>query len=128
MTLETIFTMNMSSIKYGAGATREVGYDMQQLGARRVMVVADPALAHQEPVSITLASLREAGLDDLEQSVQKDLWHLQRDGGQLCRDLERAAFRATKQVLALEAKLRKAWNAELFLNQYIPAVMTEAKR
>jgi hypothetical protein len=73
-------------------------------------------------------SLREAGLDDLEESVQKDLWHLQRDGGQLCRDLERAAFRATKQVLALEAKLRKAWNAELFLNQYIPAVMTEAKR
>ena len=73
-------------------------------------------------------SLREADLADLEASVQKDLWHLQRDGGQLCRDLERAAFRATKQVLALEAKLRKAWNDELFLNQYIPAVMTEAKR
>jgi hypothetical protein len=70
-------------------------------------------------------SLREAGL---EESVQKDLWHLQRDGGQLCRDLERAAFQATKRVLALEAKLCKAWNDELFLYEYIPAVMTEAKR
>jgi hypothetical protein len=70
-------------------------------------------------------SLREA---DLEASVQKDLWHLQRDGGQLCRDLERAALRATQQVMALEAKLRKAWNDERFLNQYIPAVMTEEKR
>lgn len=73
-------------------------------------------------------SLREADLADLETSVQKDLWHLQRDGGQLCRDLERAALRATKQVLALEAKLRKTWNDELFLNQYIPAVMSEEKR
>ena len=73
-------------------------------------------------------SLREADLADLETSVQKDLWHLQRDGGQLCRDLERAALQATKQVLALEARLRKAWNDELFLNQYIPAVMTEEKR
>jgi hydroxyacid-oxoacid transhydrogenase len=63
MTHETVFAMSMSNIKFGAGATREVGYDMQQLGARRVMVVADPALAHQEPVSLTLASLREAGLE-----------------------------------------------------------------
>ena len=63
MTLETIFTMNMSSIKFGAGATREVGYEMKQLGAQRVMVAADPALVYEEPVSITLASLRGAGLD-----------------------------------------------------------------
>ena len=73
-------------------------------------------------------SLREAGLNDLEQSVQKDLWHLERDGGQLRRDLERSAFRATGRVLALEAKLRKAWSDDLFLKEYIPAVATEEKR
>ena len=73
-------------------------------------------------------SLREAGLDDLAESVQKDLWHLERDGGQLCRDLERSAFQATRRVLALEARLRKAWSDELFRNEYIPAVTTEEKR
>lgn len=73
-------------------------------------------------------SLREAGLDDLAESVQKDLWHVERDGGQLGRDLERAAFHATKRVLALEAKLCKAWSDDLFLNEYIPAVTTEEKR
>lgn len=73
-------------------------------------------------------SLREAGLDDLAAAVQKDLWHLERDGGQLRRDLERSALQATKRVLALEAKLRKSWRDELFFNEYIPAVTTEAQR
>lgn len=60
---ETIFTMDTSSIKFGAGATREVGEDMQALGARRVMVVTDPRLAQLEPVAITLEALRRAGID-----------------------------------------------------------------
>ncbi|MCL4295566.1 MAG: iron-containing alcohol dehydrogenase [Anaerolineae bacterium] len=63
MTFETIFTMDTSSIKFGSGATREVGYDMKQFGARRVMVVTDPNLAHLEPVAVTLAALRAEGLD-----------------------------------------------------------------
>ena len=45
MTFETVFSMDASSIKFGAGATREVGSDMKDLGARRVMVVTDPSLA-----------------------------------------------------------------------------------
>ena len=73
-------------------------------------------------------SLREADLGHLEQSVQKDLWHLEREGGQLRRDLERSALQATKRVLALEARLRKAWRDELFLNEYIPAVVAEETR
>ncbi len=40
---ETAFTMAASNIKYGPGVTREVGWDMQQLGAKRVMVVTDRA-------------------------------------------------------------------------------------
>ena len=63
MTLETIFTMDSSSIKYGPGSTREVGHDMAQLGARRVMVVTDPRLANSESVAITLDSLRRMSID-----------------------------------------------------------------
>lgn len=73
-------------------------------------------------------SLHEAGLDELEEAVQKDLWHVERDGGQLCRDLERSALQATRRVLALEARLRKAWSDDLFLKEYIPAVAAEDKR
>jgi hydroxyacid-oxoacid transhydrogenase len=63
MTLETAFTIDTSSIKYGPGTTAEVGYDMEQFGARRVMVVTDPDLANSEPLSITLESLRSVGID-----------------------------------------------------------------
>jgi hydroxyacid-oxoacid transhydrogenase len=55
--------MDTSSIKYGPGATREIGHDLGQWGARRVMVVTDPNLAEAEPVSLVLDALREAGID-----------------------------------------------------------------
>src|SRR5947209_16665181 len=51
MSWETAFTMEASGIKFGPGVTREVGHDMSQWGARRVMVVTDPYLAGTEPVS-----------------------------------------------------------------------------
>jgi hydroxyacid-oxoacid transhydrogenase len=63
MTLETAFTMDTSSIKYGPGVTREVGYEMARLGARRVMVVTDPNLASGEPVAVALEALRSEGID-----------------------------------------------------------------
>ena len=63
MTLETAFTMAASNIKYGPGVTREVGYDMQGLGATRVLVVTDPLLAGSEPVKIACDALKTAGLD-----------------------------------------------------------------
>ncbi|MGD9148600.1 MAG: alcohol dehydrogenase, partial [Anaerolineae bacterium] len=63
MSLETAFTLDTSSIKYGPGVTREVGYDMVQLGARRVMVLADPHLLDSEPVSIVLGALRSEGIE-----------------------------------------------------------------
>ena len=67
-------------------------------------------------------SQKEAELDVL---VQKDVWHIQRDGSQVLRDLERAAFRATKQVIKLEKQLRKAWDETLFDEKYVPAVTKE---
>jgi len=55
--------MDSVSIKYGSGATREVGFDLQELGATRVMVVTDPNLAEKEPVKVTLKALEDAGLE-----------------------------------------------------------------
>lgn len=63
MQFETAFTMDTSSIKYGPGVTREIGHDMAALGAKRVMVVTDPRLAHLEPVAVVLDALRKAGID-----------------------------------------------------------------
>lgn len=60
---ETAFVLNTSNIKYGPGATREVGYDMQALGAKRVMVVADPHLVNEEPVEIAMQALKAAGVE-----------------------------------------------------------------
>ncbi|GAC1313890.1 MAG: hydroxyacid-oxoacid transhydrogenase [Chloroflexota bacterium] len=60
---ETIFTMDASSIKFGAGATREVGQDMRALGAERVLVVTDPRIARLEVVALTMQSLRKVGVD-----------------------------------------------------------------
>jgi hydroxyacid-oxoacid transhydrogenase len=65
MANETIFTMDTSSIKFGPGATREIGEDLVGLGARRVMVVTDPRVARLEPVAVTLESLQRAGIDSV---------------------------------------------------------------
>src|SRR5262245_22672428 len=63
MTHETIFTLDTSSIKFGVGATREVGADMAALGCKRVLVVTDPVVSRLEPVANTLAALRAEGID-----------------------------------------------------------------
>ncbi|MBV7329736.1 hypothetical protein KFU94_16115 [Chloroflexi bacterium TSY] len=90
----------------------------QEQGAKIAGLVEDMARMYPK-------SQDEIGLDV---NVQKDTWHIERDGAQVLRNLERSAFRATKQVLALEKKLRKAWDETLFLEKYIPAVATEERR
>jgi len=62
MSYETAFTMDTSSIKYGPGVTREVGYDMKKLGSNRVMVVTDPNLTNSEPISVVLESLQKENI------------------------------------------------------------------
>jgi len=37
MALESVVSISSASIKYGFGATCEVGFDMQELGATRVI-------------------------------------------------------------------------------------------
>ena len=63
MALETVFSMDASSIKFGHGATREVGSDMKDFGACRVMVVTDPNLTSSEPVAVTLDALKKEGIE-----------------------------------------------------------------
>src|SRR5215813_8654181 len=63
MALETTLTMDTSSIKYGVGATREIGYDLGRFAVKRAMVVTDPRLASSEAVQIARSALKEAGID-----------------------------------------------------------------
>lgn len=42
---ESVFTYGAPGLKFGAGARHELGHDLAQLGARRVLVVTDPGVA-----------------------------------------------------------------------------------
>lgn len=61
--LETAYAIDTSSIKFGPGVTREAGYEMRRLGARRVMLVTDRRMAGSEAVGTALAALRDEGID-----------------------------------------------------------------
>jgi len=41
---ETIFTMEATPIKYGPGASEEVGWEVKRMGVKRVMLVSDPGV------------------------------------------------------------------------------------
>lgn len=45
MDLETVFTYGAPQLKFGWGAVDEVGYDVRQLGGRRVLLVTDAGVA-----------------------------------------------------------------------------------
>jgi hydroxyacid-oxoacid transhydrogenase len=62
MNNEIAFEMAASSIRFGAGVTREVGMDLADLGARQVLVVTDPILTKMAPVQTVLESLDAAGV------------------------------------------------------------------
>ena len=51
------FEMAASAIRFGVGATREIGADLSELGFRNVAVFIDPALRELYPVVATLESL-----------------------------------------------------------------------
>src|SRR5918911_2541745 len=41
---ETIFTMETTPLKYGPGASEEVGWEIKKMGVSRVMLVSDPGV------------------------------------------------------------------------------------
>jgi hydroxyacid-oxoacid transhydrogenase len=60
---EYAFEMSASNIRFGPGVTREVGMDLADLKARRVLVVTDPCLARLPPVETVLESLRREKIE-----------------------------------------------------------------
>jgi len=62
MSTEYAFEMATSNIRFGVGATREVGMDLVDLGVRRALVVTDPNVARLAPVQTVLSSLEMAGV------------------------------------------------------------------
>ncbi len=60
---DTAFQMAASNIRFGAGITREVGFDLMDLGARRTLVVIDPALRMLPVGETVLETLRSARLE-----------------------------------------------------------------
>ncbi|HET9500408.1 MAG TPA: iron-containing alcohol dehydrogenase, partial [Marmoricola sp.] len=42
---ETVFTYGAPGLKFGTGASAEIGFDLSQYDVRRVLVVTDPGVA-----------------------------------------------------------------------------------
>ena len=63
MRLETAFTMDTSSIKFGQGVTKEIGYDMKNFGCKRIMICTDIRLVDLEAVQITVESIKKANIE-----------------------------------------------------------------
>ncbi|MEM8945740.1 MAG: hydroxyacid-oxoacid transhydrogenase [Planctomycetota bacterium] len=56
------FEMSGSNLRFGSGVTREVGLDLKEMSAQRVMVLTDPRVAQLQPVAIVRESLDQAGI------------------------------------------------------------------
>ena len=54
MTSEYAFEMAVSNIRFGVGVTREVGMDLADLGARRVMLITDPVVCKLPPTLVVM--------------------------------------------------------------------------
>jgi len=62
MTKEIAFEMATSSVRYGAGVTREVGMDLADLGVKNALVVIDPVVARLPTGDVVRNSLDAAGI------------------------------------------------------------------
>jgi hydroxyacid-oxoacid transhydrogenase len=62
MVKDVAFEMAVSSVRYGVGVTREVGMDLEELGARLVMVLTDPLVATLPPARTVIDSLEQRGV------------------------------------------------------------------
>ncbi|MGJ9421991.1 hydroxyacid-oxoacid transhydrogenase [Aeromicrobium sp. CF3.5] len=60
---ETVFTYGAPGLKFGVGARFELGHDLAQSGARRVLVVTDPGVAATGAPAELAESLAAAGVE-----------------------------------------------------------------
>ncbi|KAF6323428.1 hypothetical protein mRhiFer1_008401 [Rhinolophus ferrumequinum] len=62
-TTDYAFEMAVSNIRYGAGVTKEVGMDLQNMGAKNVCLMTDKNLSQLPPVQIVMDSLMKNGIN-----------------------------------------------------------------
>jgi len=62
MDKDIAFEMAVSSVRFGAGVTREVGMDLKEIGATLALVVTDPIVARLPPAQTVLESLERSGV------------------------------------------------------------------
>lgn len=60
---ETVFTYGAPGLKFGVGARHELGHDLAQLDARRVLIVTDPGVAATGAPAEIAESLRAASIE-----------------------------------------------------------------
>jgi len=60
---ESVFTYGAPALKFGEGASDELGYDLAQLGVRRALVVTDPGVAATGAPERIAAGMRSFGVD-----------------------------------------------------------------
>lgn len=60
---ETVFTWGATPLKFGAGAVDEIGFDLAQQGARRVLIVTDPGIAASGVPQQVAEAARAGGLE-----------------------------------------------------------------
>jgi alcohol dehydrogenase class IV len=60
---ETVFTYGAPLLKFGAGASDEIGFDLTTYGVRRVLVVTDPGVAATGHPQRIVEQIRTAGID-----------------------------------------------------------------
>jgi alcohol dehydrogenase class IV len=63
MTHETVFTYGAPSLKFGLGASDELGHDLAALDARRVLLVTDPGVAAAGHPARLAEVVRAAGIE-----------------------------------------------------------------
>jgi hydroxyacid-oxoacid transhydrogenase len=61
--LDTAFQLSTSNLRFGAGTTREVGLDLEDLGLKRTLLVIDPRLIDLPTGHVVHESLRKAKID-----------------------------------------------------------------
>lgn len=62
MIFDYAFEMATSNLRFGPGASREIGMDLADLGLKRAMVLTDPHLRKLPPVETVLESLDHQGI------------------------------------------------------------------
>src|SRR5205814_5628007 len=61
--LDTAFQLSTSNLRFGAGTTREVGLDLEDMGLKRTLLVIDPRLLDLPTGQIVRESLKAARVD-----------------------------------------------------------------